>query len=145
MDTSCLIRLVSTMQYRTSFLWINSPQRSSFSLSPPYLNPLNSPSRLNPSLLQFHFLLSPSIPKLTHLGHQTGTVCSEGLKVLLLGGLCLFLVHILVICVQGVPHRGHNLRHFPERGIGARTLNGGLCVSEEQGVGRDRPANVMLL
>lgn len=43
--------------------------------------------------------------------------------------------YLLLLLSQAIPHRGNNLGNFPEGSVGVLTLNSGLGVSEEQGVG----------
>ena len=44
--------------------------------------------------------------------------------------------YVLVLGVEGVPHRGNNLGHLAETGVRVLTLDGSLGVTEEESVCR---------
>lgn len=46
--------------------------------------------------------------------------------------------YLFLLLPQTVPHGGHDLGNFSKRSVGVLSLDSGLCVPEEQRVGRHR-------
>ena len=71
---------------------------------------------------------------ISSFGDKASPISGKFLQILLLGIFSSLFVGCFAVRVKSIPQTGHNLGHVSECGVGIGHLDGGLRVSEEEGV-----------